>query len=508
MGDQNPGRRDKYQAPMVKLGSNETGIVAVVRDEALARGTSIGRYLVLERLGAGAMGVVYAAYDPTLDRKIAIKLLRPEGANGDPARRQARLFREAKAIAKLSHPNVVGVFDVGVHDGQVFLAMEYLGGGTLRDWARAQKRSWREVVKMFIEVGHGLAAAHAEGLIHRDFKPDNTLLDKHGKPKVVDFGLVRLTGTALDGPGARSGDVDAAAEALAAISRAATSPAALTRTGAITGTPAYMAPEQFLGSPIDARTDQFAFGVALYEALYGERPFEGETPMALAGSVTKGRIRPMPKGTEVPAWVRACVVRALNFNPADRYPGFDELLAVLASDPIARRRRLLMAAAALPGWTTSVGTWSVVTDGSTKVYRQSNDVGDGRAWIPSGPWTDMVITARVKPTAWNGTDRLVAVVGRLQNATNYYFATMRSSNRIEIKKLVDGHSTLLASTPFKVSLDAWRTVRFEIIGANLRLYVDGVLQLSATDSTYASGRAGLATFYATANFDDFVVRPQ
>jgi pectate lyase len=120
----------------------------------------------------------------------------------------------------------------------------------------------------------------------------------------------------------------------------------------------------------------------------------------------------------------------------------------------------------------------------------------------------MVITARVKPTAWNGTDRLVAVVGRLQNATNYYFATMRSSNRIEIKKLVDGHSTLLASTPFKVSLDAWRTVRFEIIGANLRLYVDGVLQLSATDSTYASGRAGLATFYATANFDDFVVRPQ
>jgi serine/threonine protein kinase len=482
---------------------------AIFHDEVLAKGTSVGRYRVLERLGAGAMGVVYAAYDPELDRKIAIKLLRPDDAKGDQARRQERLIREAKAIAKLSHPNVVGVFDVGVHDGQVFLAMEYLGGGTLRDWASAKKRSWREIVKMFIDVGRGLAAAHAEGLIHRDFKPDNALLDKQGKPKVVDFGLVRLTGTALDAPAAGSGDdAVAAAAALASISGAATSPMALTRTGAMTGTPAYMAPEQFLGQPIDARTDQFAFGVALYEALYGERPFEGETVMVLAGSVTKGRMRPMPKSADVPAWVRACVVRALHVDPADRYPGFDELLAVLASDPVPRRPRLLTAAAALPGWTTTVGTWGVVTDGSTKVYRQSNDVGDARAWSASGPWTDQVITARVKPTAWNGTDRLVAVAGRLQNAANYYFATLRSSNQIEIKKLVDGSSTVLASKTFTVSLNAWRTVRFEIIGTNLRLYIDGVLQLSAADSTYASGRAGLATYYATANFDDFVVRPQ
>jgi pectate lyase len=206
--------------------------------------------------------------------------------------------------------------------------------------------------------------------------------------------------------------------------------------------------------------------------------------------------------------VRDCVVRALRFNPADRYPEFDALLAVLASEPNARRRRRPAAPASLPGWTTSVGTWDVVTDGSAEVYRQSNAVGDGRAWSTSGPWTDQVITARVKPTAWNGTDRLVAVVGRLQDATNYYFATMRSSNRIEIKKLVDGGSTVLASKPFTVSLDTWRTVRFEIIGTDLRLYIDEVLQLSAADSTYASGRAGLATFYATADFDDFVVRPQ
>ena len=158
-------------------------------------------------------------------------------------------MREAKAIAKLSHPNVVGIFDVGVHDGQVFLAMEFLGGGTLRDWVAAKKRPWREIVKMFIEVGQGLAAAHAEGLIHRDFKPDNVLLDKEGKPKVVDFGLVRLTGAALDGPTTGSDDDDADDGRGARCDLRSRRPrsTALTRTGALAGTPAYMAPEQFLG---------------------------------------------------------------------------------------------------------------------------------------------------------------------------------------------------------------------------------------------------------------------
>src|SRR5499427_8593647 len=166
--------------------------------DVLKKGDTLGRYLVLEQLGAGAMGVVYAAYDPELDRKIAIKILRPHEGKGDKTRRQERLVREAKAMAKLSHPNVGAIYDVGVHGDQVFLAMEFLSGGTLRDWVEAKKRPWREIVKMFIEVGKGLAGAHAEGLIHRDFKPDNVLIDKNGVPKVVDFGLVRLTGGALD----------------------------------------------------------------------------------------------------------------------------------------------------------------------------------------------------------------------------------------------------------------------------------------------------------------------
>jgi serine/threonine protein kinase/formylglycine-generating enzyme required for sulfatase activity len=314
--------------------------------DVLKRGATVGRYLVLERLGAGAMGVVYAAYDPELDRKVAIKLLRPSEGRGDPAKRQARLVREAKAMAKLSHANVGAIFDVGVHEGQVFLAIEYLPGGTLRSWLEAEKRPWREIVRMFIEVGNGLAAAHAEGLIHRDFKPDNVLLDKAGKPKVVDFGLVRLT-AAIDV--SMTGSLDDADLPIAETAIPASAPigaAALTRTGALAGTPAYMAPEQFLGKPIDERTDQFAFCIALYEALYGERPFSGDTVIAIADSVTEGRIRAASKNSEVPNWVRTCLLRGLQVRPAERYPGFEQLLSGLSNDPIARRKRLFVGVSA------------------------------------------------------------------------------------------------------------------------------------------------------------------
>ena len=315
--------------------------------DILARGSTVGRYLVLERLGAGAMGVVYAAYDPKLDRKIALKLLRPQHGRGDHARRTARLEREAQAIAKLSHPNVIGIFDVGVHEGQVFMAMEYLAGGTLRDWIAAQKRPWREIVKMFIEVGHGLEAAHAAGLIHRDFKPDNVLLDKQGSPKVVDFGLVRLT-AALNLTASASLDPETAKDEDSSVSQFDGSmPAGLTRTGALAGTPAYMAPEQFLGKAVDARTDQFAFCVALYEALYGDRPFAGESLLALADSVTAGQIKEARAGTDVPGWLRRAVIHGLTVDPLSRYSGVEELLRVLAVDPVARFRRRSGIAAAV-----------------------------------------------------------------------------------------------------------------------------------------------------------------
>jgi serine/threonine protein kinase len=288
------------------------------------------------------MGVVYAAYDPKLDRKVALKLLRPRGG-GDQTRRTARLEREAQAVAKLSHPNVVGIFDVLVHEDRLVLAMEYLAGGTLTGWLAAQKRSSREILKMFVEVGHGLAAAHAEGQIHRDFKPDNVLLDKNGVPKVVDFGLVRMrstTGAHQVAPADDEDEVDDEVKGDAPEARK------LTRTGAMAGTPAYMAPEQFLDGAVDARSDQFAFCIALFEALYGERPFEGETLIALADSVTSGKVRALPKNAEVPGWLRACVLRGLSVNPSDRFPDLGALVTALATDPIARRRRRVLAAAA------------------------------------------------------------------------------------------------------------------------------------------------------------------
>jgi serine/threonine protein kinase/formylglycine-generating enzyme required for sulfatase activity len=312
--------------------------------DVLPVGAKVGRYLVVERLGAGAMGVVYAAYDPKLDRKVALKLLRPGTGRGDQARRTARLEREAQAVAKLSHPNVVGIFDVLVHDEGVILAMEFLGGGTLRDWLAAKKRSWREIVALFIEVGKGLAAAHAAGQIHRDFKPDNVLLDKNGVPKVADFGLVRssLTDSTTD---ARNLDDEEVASAQGFPPHS--SGAHLTRTGTLAGTPAYMAPEQFLNKPLDARTDQFSFCVALHEALYGERPFPGDTMVTLGDAVTRGRVRMPPKGTAVPGWVHTCVLRGLSVNPADRFAGLAELVTALQTDPLARRNRRLAVAAGM-----------------------------------------------------------------------------------------------------------------------------------------------------------------
>jgi formylglycine-generating enzyme required for sulfatase activity len=311
--------------------------------DVLGIGTLVGRYLVLERLGAGAMGVAYAAYDPQLDRKIALKLLRPRQGDGDQALRQERLFREAKAIAKLSHPNIVSIFDVGVHRGEVFLAMEYLGGGTLARWVGARKRRWREVIEIFVEVGRGLAAAHEEKLIHRDFKPENVLLDKNGVAKVVDFGLVRWSGS-IDSPINPGSELDDCGEAEPSENGGA---AVLTRSGAVMGTPAYMAPEQFVGNDVDARTDQFAFCVSLYQALYGERPFAGHSLEELSKSVTRGLVRATPEDSVVPGWIRKVIRRGLAVEPAQRYPNMLELLQALMTDPVARRRRRLGVAAAL-----------------------------------------------------------------------------------------------------------------------------------------------------------------
>jgi tetratricopeptide (TPR) repeat protein len=315
-------------------------------------GTRIGRYVVERPIGAGGMGTVSLADDPELKRKVCIKLVRPELlAAGDPQATRARLAREAQAMAQISHPNVVSVFDIGTYGDQVFVAMECVEGTDLARWLAMDRRRPGEVLDVFCAAGRGLAAAHRAGLIHRDFKPQNVLLGTDGTVKVTDFGLAR-TGPARDSDGVdlRAGEDGQERRPGQERGRDTRDPVTplgppLTRRGALVGTPAYMAPEQLDGETVDARSDQFAFAVALYEALFGERPFPGSTAAEIHRAASEGRLRPMPRRAGVPRRVRAAILRALSPRPEQRLATMEALLAALT--PRRWRRAALAAAAAL-----------------------------------------------------------------------------------------------------------------------------------------------------------------
>src|SRR5450755_1589269 len=234
---------------------------------------AVGRYRLLQLVGRGGMGEVYAAYDPELDRRVAIKILRAD-ARPDHIE-AARLAREAQAVAKLSHPNVVAIYDVGSSAGRMFLAMELVEGETLAAWLAHHTRRTSEILSMFLMAGRGLCAAHRAGIVHRDFKPQNVMVARDGSARVMDFGLA-----AAGGPGH-------------------TQQIRLTKAGAILGTPLYMSPEQMVGQTVDPRADQFSFCVSLWEALHGARPFEGSTVLELRGDVLAGRPRPGPLRSRV-----------------------------------------------------------------------------------------------------------------------------------------------------------------------------------------------------------------
>jgi eukaryotic-like serine/threonine-protein kinase len=303
----------------------------------------LGRYLLIEQVGAGAMGVVYKAYDPELDRKVAIKLLKPDVFRKEPTQTaRLRLVREAQAMARLSHPNVVPIHDVGTTGDRLFVAMEFVAGQTLRSWLQQQRRRPEEILEKFLQAGRGIAAAHAAGLLHRDFKPENVLLDARGHPKVSDFGLAR----SLDAPEAPLTDTARVLHAQLALP-ASPLAHALTQAGALLGTPAYMAPEQFLGLGIDARTEQFNFCAALWEALYGERAFAGDTYEALATAVCAGTLRPPGDPRDVPKRVHDLLLRGLARQREDRFESFDALLTAFARDPALERRPWVVAGAAL-----------------------------------------------------------------------------------------------------------------------------------------------------------------
>ncbi|MDC0666293.1 serine/threonine-protein kinase [Nannocystis radixulma] len=304
-----------------------------------------GRYVIMKHLGHGAMGNVFLAYDPDLDRKVAVKMLRESSRALVPA----SLVREAKAMARLTHPNVVGVFDVGVCDRGVYVAMELVEGVTLRTWLKEQPRGWREVLALFIQAGSGLAAAHEAGLVHHDFKPDNVLVGARGRAMVSDFGLARVHEAA----GAdMSGEISDAGTTRRGSGGVSNGSSTVASSRGPVGTLAYMAPERLKLQPSDARSDQFSFCVALYEGVYGRRPFVGEDAFALKRALLQDRPQEPPRGSVVPPRLWKVLRRGLARDPAARYPGMDALLAELsaiAAERPLRPWRWLAAAGSLAG---------------------------------------------------------------------------------------------------------------------------------------------------------------
>ncbi|MEW5740438.1 MAG: protein kinase, partial [Myxococcota bacterium] len=304
---------------------------------SLNKGDSLERYVILERLGSGGMGEVYTAWDPALDRKVAVKILRPEFLQQDPElteQLKTRMIREAQALARLSHPNVVTIHDVGVSGQHIFLAMEFAEGKTLNAWLTAKPRSWRQILEIFLAAGEGLVAAHEEGITHRDFKPDNVIVGADGRVRVMDFGLAHAHQEPKEKTPPPLGE---GPTPTTAIKRAITQP------GMMLGTPAYMSPEALHGKPTDPRSDQFSFCVALFEALYGLRPYVGTSPAAIAAEIEAGRIQAPPRDTPVPRRLYQLLTRGLSRRPEDRFQTLRALLVQLGRRRSAVRRQAIAA---------------------------------------------------------------------------------------------------------------------------------------------------------------------
>ncbi|HVI03667.1 MAG TPA: serine/threonine-protein kinase [Enhygromyxa sp.] len=322
----------------------------------LEPGVYVDRYRILEVVGTGGIGVVYAAADEALGRKIAIKLLRPSARSSVKLeRRRARLIREAQALARLSHPNVVPIYEVGMFEDRVFLAMEFVEGLTMRRWLRRSQRSWEEILDKYVQAGRGLAAAHAADIVHRDFKPENVLVGHDGRVRVLDFGLAtpvpdaiatgrfptieeqqlaleRTGRVRIDDPRRKRPPTAPNLSSREGLTESAA--ALITAHGKVMGTPAYMSPEQSRGEPIDARADQYSFCVALWEALCGERP---HGPLSATARIRGHRRTPERTQDRL-----RHLERGLSLDPRDRFPDMASLLAVLERRPSQWRRWLLL----------------------------------------------------------------------------------------------------------------------------------------------------------------------
>ncbi|MEM9457633.1 MAG: protein kinase [Myxococcota bacterium] len=294
-------------------------------------GYTIGRYLVEKLIGRGGMGEVYSAYDPKLDRRVAIKRVSDTNGSISDVRLRDALMMDARSTARISHANVVKTHDCGLDGDELYVVMELVEGSTLGQWLEAQPRSWREIVEVFVQAGEGLACAHQHGIIHRDFKPANVLISDQGQARVADFGLARITDDLRRSPPDDSAPSLASAE--------------------LAGTPQYMAPEQYEGAELSPQTDQFAYCNALYRALFHHAPFDGRTIHELSENVKKGLVRSPRNRLGAPRALVRAVLRGLALDPRDRHRSMDDLVQQMRS-ALLRRRKIL--------WTTLGGTVAIV----------------------------------------------------------------------------------------------------------------------------------------------------
>ncbi|MGE3545606.1 MAG: protein kinase, partial [Kofleriaceae bacterium] len=341
----------------------------------LPRGASVGRELIHGVQGRGGMGVVYKAFDPELDRPIALKLVGFSGQGTKLGQSRVRLLREAKTLARLSHPNVVTVYDVGAYEDNLFVAMELVTGSTLRAWLDDKPRTPREILAVFHAAGAGLAAAHKLGIVHRDFKPENVMVGNDGRVRVLDFGLARWL--AFRGRISISGFTDLP-------SASGSMGTALTRDGMVLGTPVYMAPEQDDGKPVDSRSDQYSFCAVLYEALYGKRTFAATSHSELVDQRRHEEVPPPPSLRGVSKRVRRAIIKGLRRDPDQRHRSMDALLHELGADRWTVQTKVAVAALAAlalgaAGWATWVATHRAPTIEDTCALADG-DVK--RVWYP------------------------------------------------------------------------------------------------------------------------------
>ncbi len=366
-----PKAEESCEEPVLGTADEETFEIDPGIDlEALPRGTTIGRFVLLGSMGTSPLGVVYAAFDPDRDGKVALRLLPVLDADIETTRQRLALVSVLRSVAKLVHPCIVSIHDVGTWAGGVYIAMEFFDGIDLRTWmeARDEPFPWREVIRTFREAGRGLAFAHQRGIMHGDFGPDRVLMGKQGQVRVNAFGMAETTAI----------ESEEDAEALVELRRALGLPERDVTPDAFPGTPDYVAPEVLAGEHVDARSDQFSFCASLYEALYGERPYaDGRIP-ALAAALGEGRVRPAPAGSNVPEWLRATVVRGLAPRRGDRWPSMELLLRALDRDPAASRRRWIRGSAALG---LAAGLAGLVAYGAIHEQRECENIDQELAGV-------------------------------------------------------------------------------------------------------------------------------